>query len=85
MRAPIEEPPNRDIEDCRECTSHIARSPSRNSTRKVGGRGHHPQGVRTQNKDGTEQNPTPTGMVLKAKDNDRRKNIALSSDEFHGS
>ncbi|GFW87218.1 uncharacterized protein TNCV_5125701 [Trichonephila clavipes] len=33
---------------------------------------------------GTEQNRTVTCMVLKAKANDRRKNLALSRDEFHG-
>ncbi|GFT13968.1 hypothetical protein TNCV_2616001 [Trichonephila clavipes] len=32
--------------------------------------------------DGTEQNRTATCMVLKAKAIDRRKNLALSRDEF---
>ncbi|GFV78600.1 uncharacterized protein TNCV_1889061 [Trichonephila clavipes] len=44
----------------------------------------HHQGVLSQNWGGTEQNCTVTCMVLKAKDNDRRKNIALSHDEFRG-
>ncbi|GFV68810.1 hypothetical protein TNCV_1969821 [Trichonephila clavipes] len=34
----------------------------------------HPQGFRLRNQGGTEQNCTVTCMVLKAKDNDRRKN-----------
>ncbi|GFW09563.1 uncharacterized protein TNCV_3996691 [Trichonephila clavipes] len=43
----------------------------------------HPQGV-LQNWGGTEQNRTLTCMVLKAKANDRRKNLTLSLDEFRG-
>ncbi|GFV56396.1 uncharacterized protein TNCV_855491 [Trichonephila clavipes] len=35
----------------------------------------HPQGVLPQNWGGTEQNRTVTCMVLKAKANDRRKNL----------
>ncbi|GFS48327.1 uncharacterized protein TNCV_2296961 [Trichonephila clavipes] len=33
---------------------------------------------------GTEQNFTVTCIVLKAKVNDRRKNLSLSRDEFRG-
>ncbi|GFW45286.1 uncharacterized protein TNCV_4733941 [Trichonephila clavipes] len=44
----------------------------------------HPQGVLPQNWGGTEQNRTVTYMVLKAKANDRRKNLAPSRDEFRG-
>ncbi|GFX86833.1 hypothetical protein TNCV_3751061 [Trichonephila clavipes] len=33
---------------------------------------------------GTEQNRAVTCMVLKAKANDRRKNLVLHRDEFHG-
>ncbi|GFX07905.1 piggyBac transposable element-derived protein 4 [Trichonephila clavipes] len=36
------------------------------------------------NWDGNEQNRTVTCMVLKAKNKDRRKNLALSRDEFRG-
>ncbi|GFX08246.1 uncharacterized protein TNCV_3267371 [Trichonephila clavipes] len=43
-----------------------------------------PQGVLPKNWGGTEQNLTVTCMLLKAKANDRRKNLALSRDEFHG-
>ncbi|GFV11777.1 uncharacterized protein TNCV_977661 [Trichonephila clavipes] len=42
----------------------------------------HPQGVLPQNWGGTDQSHTITCMVLKAKDNDRRKTLALSHDEF---
>ncbi|GFV66558.1 uncharacterized protein TNCV_3894511 [Trichonephila clavipes] len=42
----------------------------------------HSQGVLPQNWGGTEQNRTDTSMVLKAKVNDRRKNLALSRNEF---
>ncbi|GFW51901.1 uncharacterized protein TNCV_1188321 [Trichonephila clavipes] len=42
----------------------------------------HPHGVLRQNWGGTEQNRTITCMVLKTKDNDRRKNLALRSNEF---
>ncbi|GFT92191.1 hypothetical protein TNCV_1973181 [Trichonephila clavipes] len=38
----------------------------------------------TQNWVGTEQNRAVTCLVLKAKTNDRRKNQALSRDEFRG-
>ncbi|GFV42916.1 uncharacterized protein TNCV_1587241 [Trichonephila clavipes] len=44
----------------------------------------HSQDVLPQNWGGTEQNRTVTCMVLKAKANDRRKNLALSHDEFRG-
>ncbi|GFS94844.1 uncharacterized protein TNCV_4457111 [Trichonephila clavipes] len=44
----------------------------------------HPQGVLPQNWGGPEQNRTVTCMVLKAKANDRRKNLFLSRDEFRG-
>ncbi|GFV46192.1 uncharacterized protein TNCV_2390721 [Trichonephila clavipes] len=44
----------------------------------------HPQGILPQNWDGTGQNHSVTYMVLKAKANDRRKNLALSHDEFCG-
>ncbi|GFV43130.1 uncharacterized protein TNCV_1410271 [Trichonephila clavipes] len=43
----------------------------------------HPQCVLPQNWGGTEQNRSITGMVLKAKA-DRRKNLALSHEEFCG-
>ncbi|GFX85388.1 hypothetical protein TNCV_3715621 [Trichonephila clavipes] len=43
-----------------------------------------PQSVLPQNWGGTEQNRTVTSMVLKAKANDRRKNLALRHDEFRG-
>ncbi|GFY17546.1 hypothetical protein TNCV_3519011 [Trichonephila clavipes] len=42
------------------------------------------QGDLPQNRGGTEQNCTVTCMVLKANSNDRRKNLALSCDEFRG-
>ncbi|GFV31859.1 uncharacterized protein TNCV_3790691 [Trichonephila clavipes] len=45
----------------------------------------HPQGVLPQNWGGTEQNHTVTCMLLKAKANDKRKNLALHRDEFRGS
>ncbi|GFU14229.1 hypothetical protein TNCV_3579061 [Trichonephila clavipes] len=38
----------------------------------------HPQGVFPQNWDGNEPNQTVTSMMLKAKANDRRKNLALN-------
>ncbi|GFT15106.1 uncharacterized protein TNCV_4316771 [Trichonephila clavipes] len=41
-----------------------------------------PQGFLPQNWGGTEQNRTATCTVLKAKANDRRKNPAISCDEF---
>ncbi|GFW08604.1 hypothetical protein TNCV_2776251 [Trichonephila clavipes] len=44
----------------------------------------HSQGAPPQNWGGTEQNRTVTCMVLKAKTDDWRKNLALSRDEFHG-
>ncbi|GFU23329.1 uncharacterized protein TNCV_2560041 [Trichonephila clavipes] len=44
----------------------------------------HSQGVIPQNWGRNEQNSTVTGMVLRAKANDRRKTLALSRDEFHG-
>ncbi|GFX99089.1 uncharacterized protein TNCV_2492711 [Trichonephila clavipes] len=44
----------------------------------------HPQSVLPQNWGGTEQNRTITFMVLKAMANGRRKNLALSCDEFRG-
>ncbi|GFY17061.1 hypothetical protein TNCV_1088371 [Trichonephila clavipes] len=44
----------------------------------------HTQSVFLQNWGGTEQNYTVTCMVLKAKANDRRKNPALSREEFRG-
>ncbi|GFW43102.1 uncharacterized protein TNCV_1474971 [Trichonephila clavipes] len=44
----------------------------------------YPQGGLPQNWGGTDQNRIDTGMVLKAKANDRRKNLALSHDEFRG-
>ncbi|GFT78427.1 hypothetical protein TNCV_982021 [Trichonephila clavipes] len=37
-----------------------------------------------QNWDGTEQNLTVICVVLKAKANDRRQNLALNHDEFRG-
>ncbi|GFV89001.1 hypothetical protein TNCV_4912011 [Trichonephila clavipes] len=49
---------------------------------KRGGRPLNPSGAFPQNLDGTEQNHVVTCMVLKAEANDRRKNIALSGDEF---
>ncbi|GFS82166.1 cullin-4A [Trichonephila clavipes] len=42
----------------------------------------HPQGVLPQNCNGTKQNLTVTYMVLKTKAYDKRKNLALSHDEF---
>ncbi|GFU62737.1 hypothetical protein TNCV_1519151 [Trichonephila clavipes] len=45
----------------------------------------YPQGVSLQNRGGTEQNHTLTCMMLKAKASDRRKNLALSRDEFRES
>ncbi|GFV18073.1 uncharacterized protein TNCV_168771 [Trichonephila clavipes] len=45
----------------------------------------HSQCVLPQNWGGTEQNCTITCMVLKAKANNRCKNLALSHDEFRGS
>ncbi|GFV39291.1 hypothetical protein TNCV_1229931 [Trichonephila clavipes] len=42
----------------------------------------HPQGVLPQNWGETKQNRTVTCMVLKAKANDRRKNLALRRDKF---
>ncbi|GFW62594.1 hypothetical protein TNCV_85951 [Trichonephila clavipes] len=61
----------------------VYRQPStRKSSREVDGRGRevgvpdHPQGVHPQNWSGTEQNRTAQS-VLKAKTNDRRKNLAL--------
>ncbi|GFU40126.1 hypothetical protein TNCV_3767881 [Trichonephila clavipes] len=42
------------------------------------------RGVVPQKWGGTEQSCTDAYMVLKAKDNDRRKNLALSRDEFRG-
>ncbi|GFV14099.1 uncharacterized protein TNCV_525751 [Trichonephila clavipes] len=44
----------------------------------------HPQGVLPQNWGGTEKNRTVTCMVLKAKANDRCKNLAHSRDELRG-
>ncbi|GFT81047.1 uncharacterized protein TNCV_1935821 [Trichonephila clavipes] len=44
----------------------------------------YPQRVFLQNWGGTELNRTVTYMVLKTKTNDRRKNLALSHDEFRG-
>ncbi|GFU78566.1 uncharacterized protein TNCV_2301781 [Trichonephila clavipes] len=44
----------------------------------------HPQGALSQNRGGTEQNRTVTRMMLKAKANDKRKNLALRRYEFHG-
>ncbi|GFU24195.1 uncharacterized protein TNCV_2007711 [Trichonephila clavipes] len=44
----------------------------------------HPKGVLPQNWGRTEQNSTVTRVVLKAKANDRRKNLALHRDEFRG-
>ncbi|GFW96007.1 hypothetical protein TNCV_957221 [Trichonephila clavipes] len=44
----------------------------------------HTQGVLLQNFGEIEQNRTVTCMGLKAKANDRRKNLALSRDEFRG-
>ncbi|GFT86792.1 uncharacterized protein TNCV_4163721 [Trichonephila clavipes] len=45
---------------------------------------HHPHGFLSLNWGGTEQNRTVTCMVLKAKANHRRKNPALSRNEFPG-
>ncbi|GFV68978.1 hypothetical protein TNCV_3247521 [Trichonephila clavipes] len=42
------------------------------------------KGVLRQNWSGTEQNRTVTCMLLKANASDRRKNLALSHDEFCG-
>ncbi|GFV06572.1 uncharacterized protein TNCV_2948941 [Trichonephila clavipes] len=42
----------------------------------------HPQGILPQNWGGTEQTRTVTCMVLKAKSNDRRRNLALSRSGF---
>ncbi|GFT41822.1 uncharacterized protein TNCV_1666851 [Trichonephila clavipes] len=44
----------------------------------------HSQGALPQNWGETEQNRTVTCMVLKAKDNDKRKILALSPNEFRG-
>ncbi|GFV64278.1 uncharacterized protein TNCV_1150911 [Trichonephila clavipes] len=44
----------------------------------------HPQGIHPENWVETEQNRFVTYMVLKAKANDRRKNLTPSFDEFHG-
>ncbi|GFT57108.1 hypothetical protein TNCV_1691561 [Trichonephila clavipes] len=56
------------------------------SSREVGGRGREvpdsPQRVLPQNWSETEKNRTVTCMVLKAKANDRRKNLTLNRDEF---
>ncbi|GFU86065.1 uncharacterized protein TNCV_654591 [Trichonephila clavipes] len=43
-----------------------------------------PQGGLPQNWRGPEQNRTVTCLVLKARANDRRKNLALNHDEFRG-
>ncbi|GFT47599.1 hypothetical protein TNCV_2346101 [Trichonephila clavipes] len=43
-----------------------------------------PQGVFSQNWGGIEKNRIVTRMVLKAKANDRRKNLATSHEEFRG-
>ncbi|GFT92252.1 uncharacterized protein TNCV_4092891 [Trichonephila clavipes] len=45
----------------------------------------HLQGVLPQNWGGTQENRSVTYRVLKAKDNDRRKNLAFHRDEFRGS
>ncbi|GFV88390.1 uncharacterized protein TNCV_1242031 [Trichonephila clavipes] len=42
------------------------------------------RGVLPLNWDGTEPNRTVTCMVLKAKANDKHKNLALCMDEFRG-
>ncbi|GFX30475.1 hypothetical protein TNCV_3461261 [Trichonephila clavipes] len=63
---------------------------SRKSCREVDGKGRevggpdHTQGVLPQNWGGTEQSRTVTCMVLKAKANDRRKNLALRWNEYRG-
>ncbi|GFV26102.1 uncharacterized protein TNCV_4887331 [Trichonephila clavipes] len=44
----------------------------------------HPQGVLSQNWSGTESIRTVTCMVLKAKTNDKGKNLVLSHDNFRG-
>ncbi|GFT07766.1 hypothetical protein TNCV_1213731 [Trichonephila clavipes] len=44
----------------------------------------HPQGVLPQNWGGTEKNRTVICTVLKSKTNDRRKNLALSREEYSG-
>ncbi|GFY35535.1 hypothetical protein TNCV_196381 [Trichonephila clavipes] len=53
---------------------------------KIGGKplSDHPQGVLSQSWGGTEQNRTILCMVLEAKTNDTRKNLAFSRDEFRG-
>ncbi|GFW62282.1 uncharacterized protein TNCV_912941 [Trichonephila clavipes] len=45
---------------------------------------YHTKGVLPQNWDGTEQNCTITCIVLRAKANDRRTNLALRRIEFRG-
>ncbi|GFT81915.1 uncharacterized protein TNCV_3908891 [Trichonephila clavipes] len=42
----------------------------------------HPQGVLPQNWGRTEQNRNVTCMVVKAKDNERRKNVVLAARNF---
>ncbi|GFU59335.1 uncharacterized protein TNCV_4198541 [Trichonephila clavipes] len=44
----------------------------------------HLQGVFPKNWGGTEENRTVICVVLKAKANDRSKNLTLSDDEFRG-
>ncbi|GFV48839.1 uncharacterized protein TNCV_4269161 [Trichonephila clavipes] len=44
----------------------------------------HPQGVLSQNWSGIKKNRFITCMVLKAKANERHKNMALCRDEFRG-
>ncbi|GFX06787.1 hypothetical protein TNCV_3113751 [Trichonephila clavipes] len=61
--------------------------PSRKSSLEVGGRRKvespgHQQGFFPQNWGETEPNRSVTCMVLKAKSNDKRKNLALCSDEL---
>ncbi|GFS62103.1 hypothetical protein TNCV_476601 [Trichonephila clavipes] len=62
---------------------------SRKFSREFDGRGREgeakdPQGGLPQNWGGTEQNRTVKCMVLKAKANDRHKNLALRWDVFRG-
>ncbi|GFU70111.1 hypothetical protein TNCV_3807421 [Trichonephila clavipes] len=59
----------------------------RKSSGEVGGRGREVEGPLNTSSvfsPKTEQNRTITFIVLKAKANDRRKNLALSLDEFRG-
>ncbi|GFV60916.1 hypothetical protein TNCV_925301 [Trichonephila clavipes] len=67
---------------CRQAASPLVRLVEGGERWKAPG---HPQVVLHENWGGTEPNCTVTCMMFKAKTNDRRKNLALSPDEFRGS